>query len=169
MNHLKTAAAALALLALAGCGRASTPDALAAVAVTDAQCRPTPNGLDVGACYLTLTASRDDRLVSASTPASASAQVHEMKIENGVMKMGELTEGLPLPAGETVSLKPGGDHLMLISLVRPLAVGDHVVLTLTFEHAPPAEVSAAVAQPGLPARDQGDSGAGSHGDEHAGH
>lgn len=146
---------ALALIGLAACQPAAPQAGLARVEVTDALCRPTPNGRDVTGCYLTLTASTNDRLVSVASPASATAQVHEMKTEGGMMMMAELKDGLPLPAGEAVSLKPGGNHIMLIGLTAPLKAGDTVSLTLTFEHAEPLGVRATVGQPAPAAQGHG--------------
>jgi copper(I)-binding protein len=135
------------LLTLAACGEAAVPTGPATVAVADALCRPTPNGRDITGCYLTLTASQADRLVSVGSPISGLAQIHEMSTENGMMKMGELKDGLALPAGEAVSLAPGGNHIMLMQLKQPLAAGEQVALTLTFEHAQPVGVRATVGQP----------------------
>jgi len=137
-----------ALILLAGCDQTSGPDDLAFVAPSQALCRPTPNGRDVTGCYVTLTASRNDRLISVSSPVATEAQIHEMKVEGGIMKMAERKEGLPLPAGEAVMLKPGGDHIMLIGLKQPLTAGKTVSLTLTFEHAQAIGIRAAVGQPG---------------------
>ena len=142
-----------ALLALAACDQGPAPEAPAAVATSDALCRPTPNGRDATGCYLTLTASRNDRLVSVSSPAADEGQIHEMKVTDGMMSMAELEDGLPLPAGEAVSLRPGGDHIMLIGLKQPLVAGEQVSLTLTFEHAPAMGIRAMVGQP--PAAGQG--------------
>jgi copper(I)-binding protein len=136
-----------ALLLLAGCNQTAEPEALAAVSVTDATCRPTLNGRDVTGCYVTLTASRNDRLVSVAAPLAGLAQIHEMKVEDGVMKMAELKDGLALPAGEAVALKPGGDHIMLMGLKQPLAAGEQISITLNFEHAQPIGIRAVVAQP----------------------
>ena len=138
------------LIALAACSPAPEAETLAAVAATDAVCRPTPNGRDVTGCYVTLTASRDDRLVSVTTSAATVAQVHEMSTEGGIMKMGEMTDGLPLPAGQSVSLAPGGNHIMLTGVASPLAEGDAVALTLTFENAQTLGVNARVGQPATP-------------------
>ena len=137
-----------ALVLLSACGKAREPDALAAVAPADALCRPTPNGRDATGCYVTLTASRDDRLVSVSSPMAAQAEIHEMKLENGIMSMRELTTGLALPAGEAVALKPGGNHIMLLGLKSPLKTGETVSVTLNFEKAGPIGVRARVGQPG---------------------
>lgn len=144
------------LAALAACSPAPEAETLAAVSATDAVCRPTPNGRDVTGCYVTLTASRDDRLVSVATSAAAVAQVHEMSTEGGIMKMGEMAGGLSLPAGQAVSLAPGGNHIMLTGVTNPLAEGDTVALTLTFENAQTLGVNARVGQPAAA-------------DEHAGH
>lgn len=137
---------AAASATLAACSAQPETSTLAVVEATDALCRPTPNGRDVTACYVTLTASQADLLVSVSTTL-ANAEVHEMKTEGGIMQMGALTGGLPLPAGEAVSLAPGGNHIMLTDVKTPLAAGDTVALTLTFEKAAPLGVQASVGQP----------------------
>ena len=144
MNRLILPAA---LLTLAACGQAPAPDAPAVVTTTDALCRPTPNGRPMTGCYLTLTASRDDRLIAVSSPVAGEGQIHEMKVVDGMMSMAELEDGLALPAGEAVALRPGGNHIMLINLKQPLAEGEQVSLTLTFEHAPPMGIRAIVGQP----------------------
>lgn len=143
---------ALGALSLAACGQpadkaAETAAAPGTVTVADAWCRPTPNGAKVGGCYVTLTAGSDDRLLSVSTALAESAQIHEMKMENGVMSMGELKDGLPLPAGQKVELKPGSTHVMLMGLRDPLVDGGVASFTLTFEKAPAIGVHAAVKQP----------------------
>jgi copper(I)-binding protein len=136
-----------ALLTLTACNPAPAPEASAVVTTTDAVCRPTPNGRAMTGCYLTLTASRDDRLVAVSSPVAGEGQIHEMKVANGMMSMAELPDGLPLPAGEAVALQPGGNHIMLIGLKQPLVAGEQVSLTLTFEHAPAMGIRAAIGQP----------------------
>lgn len=146
MTMHRSLLAAAALMGLSACQPAA-PAGPPTVAVTDAVCRPTPNGRDVTGCYLTLTASGDDRLVSVSSPAAASAEIHEMSTEGGVMKMGEMKDGLPLPAGEAVALAPGGNHVMLMGVTAPLKAGDAVSLTLTFEKAAAYGVRATVGQP----------------------
>lgn len=138
--------AAAALMGLTACQPAA-PAGPPMVTVTDAVCRPTPNGRDITGCYLTLTASGDDRLISVSSPSAASAEIHEMSTEGGVMKMGEMKDGLPLPGGEAMSLAPGGNHIMLMGVTAPLKAGDTVSLTLTFEHAQSYGVRATVGQP----------------------
>jgi copper(I)-binding protein len=124
----------------------ANPDA-SVVTVTDALCRPTPNGRQMTGCYLTLTATGDDRLVSVSSPVASRIEIHESKIESGMMMMTELPGGLPLPAGQAVELKPGGNHIMLLGVATPLTAGATAPLTLTFANAAPVEVVARVAQP----------------------
>ncbi|MBV8911828.1 MAG: copper chaperone PCu(A)C [Acetobacteraceae bacterium] len=110
------------------------------VKVDGAWARATPPRAEVGAVYLTLTASTPDRLVGVSTPAAAKAEVHEMSMENGVMRMRE-TSSLALPAGQPVVLGPGGYHIMLTGLKGPLKPGQTIPLHLTFASAPPADVT----------------------------
>jgi len=76
-----------------------------------------------------------DRLTGASSDVADKLQIHEMKVENGVMKMREVAGGLPIPASGSVVLKPGSYHVMLIGLKKPLTVGEKFPLTLTFEKA----------------------------------
>ncbi|KQR61328.1 copper chaperone PCu(A)C [Brevundimonas sp. Leaf168] len=157
-TKLALAAAALSLAACnpsepAKAPAAQTPTATDAVTATDAWCRPSPNGAKAGGCYVTLTAATDDRLTGGSTPRAASLQVHEMKTENGMMKMAELTAGLPLPAGQAVALAPGGNHLMLIGLTAPLVAGETVPLTFQFASAPAITVQAQVRQPAMEGMD----------------
>ena len=139
---------ALALLTLAACSPVG-PGAgdAATVQVSGAICRPTPEGRQMTGCYLTLTSATADRLVSVASPGANLVQIHESRIESGMMMMSELREGLPLPAAETVALAPGGNHLMLLGVREPLVAGDTVALTLTFEASPAVEVTATVGQP----------------------
>lgn len=142
-------------LALAACQPATSASetdanptaAPASVTVSDAWCRPTPNGGRVAGCYVTLTAATDDRLVGSSSPAAATLQLHEMSTEGGMMKMGEIQGGLPLPGGQSVTLAPGGNHLMLIGLTAPLVEGATVPVTFDFATAADVTVQAAVRQP----------------------
>lgn len=144
--------AAFALLALAACspgGTVGSGDA-AAVQAANAICRPTPTGRQMTGCYLTLTAGADDRLLSVSSPQANIVQIHESRIESGMMMMAELRDGLPLPAGQAVALQPGGNHLMLLGVKEPLVAGDTVILNLTFTTSAPVEVTATVGQPAAP-------------------
>ena len=134
---------------LAACspGGTAASGSAADVQVADALCRPTPNGRHTTGCYLTLTAPADDRLTAVASPVAARVQIHESRMESNMMMMRELRDGLPLPAGQPVELRPGGNHLMLLGVAEPLKAGDSVLLTLTFASAPPVEVTATVGQP----------------------
>jgi copper(I)-binding protein len=115
----------------------------ASVKVTDAWARATPGGAQTGAVYMTVETAGDDRLVAVSTPAAKEAQLHQMTMDNGVMKMRQV-EGVDLPAGKAVTLKPGGYHIMLLGLVEPLREGQTFPLTLGFAKAGPQSITAAV-------------------------
>ncbi len=120
------------VLALAGCNKAPAPTPAGEITVGDAWCRAAPATAPAGGCYLTLTSTADDRLVSVSTTAADHAEIHSMDMTDGVMRMRQLADGVALPAGEAVALAPGGRHLMLISPKAPLAAGSSVSLTLNF-------------------------------------
>ena len=126
---------------------ASTPGVLANdVMVMDAFARasavPTAKA---GTVYMTFTnsSSKADRLLSVTTAASDTAQVHESVEKDGVATMKHL-EALEIPAGGTVVLKPGGIHIMLTGLKAPLKKGGMIMLQLKFEHAGMVDVMAHV-------------------------
>lgn len=137
----RTILAALALAALSATRLVAQP--MPSVTAQDAWARATPPNVGTGAVYLTLTSRADDRLVGAATAVAAQAELHEMKMVNNVMQMRPL-DGLDLPAGQAVALKPGGYHIMLEGLKAPLKQGGTVALRLTFVHAPPLDVTATV-------------------------
>jgi copper(I)-binding protein len=103
--------------------------------------RATPKGAEVGGAYMTIEnkGAAHDRL-TGGTSDFATVEIHEMKSENGVMEMREVTGGLDIPAHGSVALAPGGYHIMFTHLAHPLAKGDTIKATLTFEHAGPVEV-----------------------------
>ena len=88
-----------------------------------------------GFLTITNTGSGADRLVAVTSPMAAKAEVHEMKMDGDVMKMSALPDGLVIPAGETVTLAPGGFHLMFMDLTAAFVKGGTVPVTLTFEKA----------------------------------
>lgn len=100
-----------------------------------------PNA-QVGGGFMTITnnGTSDDRLVSVTTSVAGMVQIHEMKMEGDVMKMAELKDGLPIPAGQKVELKPGGFHIMFMDVKHAFKEGDVVKATLTFEKAGSIEV-----------------------------
>lgn len=86
----------------------------------------------------------DDRLVAASSDAAQVVEIHDMVFQNDVMSMVHLSDGLDIPAGESVELKPRGLHVMLIGLNQDLLPGDTFEITFTFERAGDVTVTAVV-------------------------
>ncbi len=117
-------ASSLLLLATAG-------TALAQVTVVDPWVRATVAAQKASGAFMTLTAARDARLVEARSPVAGVVEIHEMAMEQNVMRM-RAVPGLDLPAGKAVELKPGGYHVMLLDLKKTLAAGETVPITLTF-------------------------------------
>ncbi len=99
--------------------------------------RATPGGAKVGGGYLTIEnkGSMPDRLIGGSADVADKVEVHEMAVNNGVMTMRPLDNGLVIEPGKTVKLAPGGYHLMLLQLKSALKQGDKVPVTLEFERA----------------------------------
>lgn len=91
----------------------------------------------VAGAFLTIsnTGSDDDVLIGVSSSVSERGEVHEMKMDGDTMKMREMADGLVIPAGETVELKPGGYHLMFMKLNQPLVEGETMEATLEFQNA----------------------------------
>lgn len=121
---------ALAALLLASCTPASPPD----LHVADAWARATVAGQTSTAAYLTIAnrGGSADRLVAVAGPAPADVSLHETSYEGGVARMRALTNGLELPAGETIALRPAGPHIMIEKLPAPLEPGSSLRLTLRF-------------------------------------
>ena len=110
---------------------AAAPATFAQVAVSDPWVRGTVAGQKATGAFMQLKADADVSLVGASSPVAGIVEIHEMKMDAGVMKMSAIP-ALPLPAGKAVELKPGGYHVMLMALKAPLKEGDTVPVTLTF-------------------------------------
>ncbi len=108
-----------------------------AITVENAWARATAPGQIAGSGYFTLINAGDqpDQLIAVSTPIAAQAQIHRTSMDGGVMRMRELTEGLALPARSRVELKPGGTHLMFMSLQSPFVAGSSFPVTLKFRAA----------------------------------
>ena len=119
----------LKVLCIAGWALVAT-QALAEVTVTEAWVRGTVAAQKATGAFMKIRSTEDAKLVGAASPSASIVEVHEMAMKDNVMTMRAVDE-LPLPAGKTVELKPGGYHVMLIDLVKPLATGDKVPVTLT--------------------------------------
>jgi len=94
-------------------------------------------GQKAGGGYVVIVnrGANEDVLVAVSTPRAARGEIHEMRVVDDVMRMRPLPEGLPIPAGETVLLKPGGFHLMFMAVSEPFREGETIPVTLTFKSA----------------------------------
>lgn len=139
MRNFLLAATLLGTLASVGYAQ-SPPAGQQGIAVIGAWARPSAGAAKTGAAYFTLTDNAAaDRLLHASTPVAGKAELHETRNENGIMQMRPVP-ALALEPGKTVTLAPGGLHVMLLELKQPLKAGDSFPLTLTFETAPPLTV-----------------------------
>ena len=143
------ACVALASLATAQSG-APAPVKAGSLTIEQPWIRATPGGAKVAGGYLriTNTGREADRLLATSIPIAGRGEVHEMSNEGGVMRMREVAGGLAIEPGRSVELKPGGFHLMFLDLSSPVAVGQPIRGTLTFEKAGRVEVSFEVAPVG---------------------
>jgi copper(I)-binding protein len=127
-----------ALLITAQSGAARADDVKAGdLVISQAWSRATPAGAKVASGYLTIanTGTAPDRLLGGSADVAAKVEVHEMASNGGVMTMRELADGLALAPGAIVTLAPGGNHLMLTEIKKPLKQGDGLPVTLKFEKA----------------------------------
>lgn len=102
-----------------------------------AYARATLPNAPVGGGFITITnkGTADDTLVSAASPMAGTVEIHTMSMDNGVMQMRELPQGVPVPAGKTVTFSPNGLHLMFMQLKGAFVQGKTVPVTLTFAKA----------------------------------
>lgn len=149
-----------AAFALALCAAPATAEDVKAgdLVISQAWSRATPGGAKVAGGYLTIEnkGTAADRLVNVSAEIAGKAEVHEMAMDNGVMKMRPLDKGLVIDPGKTVKLAPGGYHLMLQELKGPFKEGEKVPVTLEFEKA--GKVSVALDVQGVGAQAPGGGG-----------
>ena len=141
MNTVVKGIALLAFAVMPAAAQAPT------IEVQNAWSRAAP-AAGIGVVFLTITGhGGPDRLVGVASSAAEHAAVHETTQENGVMRMRPVTE-LRVETGKTVSLAPGGYHIMLMHLKQALKEGDQVPVVLTFEKAGAITVNAAVSKVG---------------------
>jgi periplasmic copper chaperone A len=127
---------------------AALPVSIGSLEISAAFTRATLPNAPVGGGFMTIVNSgaEPDRLVSATSPAAGEVQLHEMGMEGDVMKMRHLPDGIEIPAGETVTLAPGGLHIMLMGLKQAFVEGETIPLTLTFEKAGTVEIELVVGE-----------------------
>lgn len=120
------------------------------LAITQSYARSTAKAARTGAAYLTIEnkGAEADRLVGVASPRAGTVELHTMAMEGDIMRMRPI-DGLELPAGTTVAMKPGdGPHVMLIGLKGGLSAGESFPLTLEFARAGKVEISVKVEKPG---------------------
>ena len=124
---------------LAACSASSADHAheLGKMRISDAWSKATPPNAKVAGGYFTVEnrGGMADRLLRVESASASRVEIHEMSDVGGVARMREVTDGLPLPAGATTALKPGGYHLMFIEPKQPFVEGQKVKATLVFEKA----------------------------------
>jgi copper(I)-binding protein len=147
MSRLRFAAALLALLPGAALAADST------IELTHVWARASATAGN-SAAYLTVhnTGAETDHLIGVATDAAAKAELHLSKMENGVASMAAVPS-LELAPGATVEMKPGSYHIMLLGLKAPLAAGQTIALTLTFEKAGQVQTTAKVEMAGHDMKD----------------
>ena len=101
----------------------------------------------VGGAFMTITSIAADRVTRVESPVASTAELHQTVEEAGVMKM-KPVPALVLEPGKSVTLKPGGYHVMLMGLKAPLKQGEHFPITLYFAKSPPVTVEVQIAAPG---------------------
>lgn len=145
--------AAACAAGLVACGDDDTKDSASTTAtagsgveVTDAWSRVTAPSQTSGAVYLTITSAEGDTLTKAEVPTSVAkmTQLHEStgSMGSGAMKGMKEVPSIEIPAGQTVTLKPGGYHIMLMELQGPITDGQKIPVTLTFAKAGTVKVDA---------------------------
>lgn len=135
---MKTFSILAATVVLIAAGTANAVDyKVGALEVDNPWSRAIPKGAAVAAGYMTIknTGASPDRLVSASTPVAGKVEIHEMTMDNGVMKMRPVPGGLEIKPGATVELKPDSFHLMIMNVKAPIEKGKPFAAALTFEKA----------------------------------
>jgi periplasmic copper chaperone A len=149
LTILATTLTAVALPLLTNAAHANNYT-LGTLEISQPWARATPKGAETGAGYLTIknTGAEPDRLVSATLTNATTVELHQMTMDNGVMKMREVADGIQIKPGETVTLQPNGYHIMLKGLKEPLVKGQTVAGSLTFERAGTINVEFQVAPVG---------------------
>lgn len=140
-------ATALSLAALFSAGQGHADDLkLGNLVIHHTWSAEAPATAPVAAGFLEITnnGKADDTLLKVTAEIAGAVQLHEMSMQGDVMKMAELKDGIPLPAGKTVVLKPMALHIMFLKLKAHPKIGEHFKGTLTFKNAGTIEVDFAV-------------------------
>jgi copper(I)-binding protein len=150
---------ALGIMAAAPASAAGDYD-IGSIHISTPWSRATPKGATTGAGYMTITnkGTASDKVTCVSDDASAQCEIHSMTMDGGVMKMRPVEGGLEIKPGESVTLKPGGYHVMFRDLKHPLAQGQSIKATLKFERAGTVDVDYPVLAVGAAAPDASSGG-----------
>lgn len=155
---LWTSIAAATALTLASLSATAADYTAGDLSLSKTWTRATPPKAKAGGGFVEIVNSgtQDDRLISATSDVAKKVELHEMAVTDGVMKMREMDAGIDVPAGETVTLKPGGLHIMFMGLNQPFEEGSTVPVVLTFEKAGEVEIELDVAKMGAKSMTHGD-------------
>lgn len=140
-----TVVSAVLLAACSGGGGDSSE-----ITIVDAWARNSPMSAGMGAAYMLATSSSNDAIVGASVDSSVatSAEIHETSVAADGTASTSVVMRIPLPAGETVEIRPGGYQVLLVGLVSPLRAGDTITVTLRLESGSTLEVPVPVREDG---------------------
>lgn len=135
--------AALALSTLAAPAALAHDYKVGDLAIKHPWSRETAPRAKTGAGYVTIVngGAQADRLIGGSTPVAERLEIHSVSMDNNIMRMRHQKDGVEVPAGGTLELKPGGYHIMLIGLKAPLKAGEAVPATLEFARAGKVDVT----------------------------
>jgi hypothetical protein len=155
MSPIARIAALAACLALsAGAALAQQTVKAGTLEIAHPWSRATPGGAKVAGGYVTVTnsgAAPDTLMAAAADSISGKAEIHEVSMKDGVMSMKRLPAGIAIPAGGTLTLKPGSYHIMFLALKQPLKQGDTFPGSLTFAKAGKVDVEFTVEPTGATA------------------
>lgn len=154
MSPWKSLAAAAAL-SLAALSAQAADYTVGDMTITNAWTRATPPNARAGGGFVEIinNGPNADRLLAVRSETAPRVELHEMTVTDGVMKMREMEDGIAIPAGETVTLKPGGLHIMFMGLSEGFEEGGNVPLVLTFETAGDVEIVLPIAKMGARSMD----------------
>ena len=139
---------ALAILGLGGSNVIAADSG--AFTFSDMELRATAEGMPSSAAYLKISnnGTSDDRLITAKATIAKHVKIHSMEMDNGVMLMRAVDGGITVAAGDSVTLSPGGSHIMLTGLTTNLAPGSQHEIILVFEKAGDITLTATARRPG---------------------